>query len=181
MSQRRSIPNTPVARRQRIIDVLAAESVRSQGQLERLLAEDGLEVTQATLSRDLDEIGAVKIRDEQGSLVYAVPEGTAGNGGRVMVSDVLPESRLARLCEELLISAMASANLTVVRTPPGAAQFFASALDQAAIDGVIGTIAGDDTLMLITLDPTGGQGLATYLTTLAEGGRRGGDEKVPTE
>ncbi len=168
----KSIPNTPVARRRRIVELLAKEQVKSQGQLERLLSDDGLEVTQATLSRDLEEVGAVKIRDEQGALMYAVPEGVVGVGGRPNAAEILPESRLARLCEELLISANPSANLVVVRTPPGAAQFFASALDQAEIEGLIGTIAGDDTVLVISADPVGGPGLARYLTGLAEGAYR---------
>ncbi len=182
MSGGRSIPNTPLARRRRIVEILAREHVKSQGQLEKLLAVEGLEVTQATLSRDLEELGAVKIRDESGALVYAAPEGMTGVGGRPGPSEVLPEARLARVCEELLLSAEPSANLVVARTPPGAAQFFASALDHARIEGVIGTIAGDDTILTITADPVGGPRLARYLTGLAEGANRrtpaerGGDD-----
>lgn len=177
MSARKTIPNTPVARRRRIADILATQRVKSQGQLERLLADDGLEVTQATLSRDLEDLGAVKIRDDEGALVYAVPEGSMGRSGMPGPAEIMSEGRLARLCEELLISANPSANLVVVRTPPGAAQFFASALDHAALEGVIGTIAGDDTVLLISADPVGGPGLASYLASLAEGaGRRPADD-----
>lgn len=175
------MPNTPLARRHRIVGLLAKEGVKSQGQLERLLADEGLEVTQATLSRDLEELGAVKVRDEEGSLVYAVPEGTTWVAGKLGPSNAMPESRLARVCEELLLSAKSSANLVVVTTPPGAAQFFASALDTTSIDGVIGTIAGDDTVLGITADPVGGPRLAGYLTGLAEGAHRRSGEGEPPE
>jgi transcriptional regulator of arginine metabolism len=75
---------------------------------------------------------------------------------------------MRRLSGELLISAEASANLVVLRTPPGAAQFLASAIDQAELHAVLGTIAGDDTLMLISRDPAGGQALADHLLRLAQ-------------
>lgn len=127
------------------------------------MADHGLEVTQATLSRDLDELGAVKVRDAAGALVYAVP-----NAAESAANEGISASRLARLCEELLVSAQPSGNLAVIHTPPGAAQFFASTLDQSNIDGVIGTIAGDDTIMLITSTPAGGEELVGYLTGLAE-------------
>ena len=163
------VPTTPAARRQRIVDALTRHEIRSQGELARLLADDGIEVTQATLSRDLDELGAIKVRVGTGPLVYAVPsEGgdrTPRPGGQVG-DDV----RLARLCGELLVSADASANLVVLRTPPGAAQFLASALDRADLAALLGTIAGDDTVLLICRDPYGGAELAASLLALAEGG-----------
>ena len=165
-----SIPNTPVARRRRIVQILSTTPVRSQSQLEKLLHRDGLDVTQATLSRDLEELGAVKVRDASGALVYAVPEDGTERPARAS-TEVVPEGRLARLCEELLVSAEASANLVVVRTPPGAAQFFASALDLSGTESIIGTIAGDDTILVITSDLEGGPQLATHLKALAEGPR----------
>jgi transcriptional regulator of arginine metabolism len=161
-------PSTKAARHQRIVDVLTRDRIRSQGELARVLAEHGLEVTQATLSRDLDELGAVKIRDGEGSLVYAVPAEGGDRTPRV-ASEGLHDARLARLCEELLVSAVPSANLVVLRTPPGAAQFLASALDHAALHEVLGTIAGDDTVLLICRDPDGGAQLAARLLALAEG------------
>ena len=120
--------------------------VRSQSELGELLAGNGVVVTQATLSRDLVELDAVKVRAASGALVYAVP---AEGGDRTAVAPretAASESRLARLCEELLVSAEASANLVVLRTPPGAANFLASALDKAELGDVLGTIAGDDTV-----------------------------------
>ncbi len=162
------LPATKAARQQRIVDLLTRVRVRSQGELARLLQDDGLAVTQATLSRDLDELGAVKIRDREGGLVYAVP---AEGGDRTLrvVADGFYDGRLARACEELLVSATGSANLVVLRTPPGAAQFLASAIDHAQPDGVLGTIAGDDTILLVCRDPAGGDEVAARLLHLAGG------------
>lgn len=159
------IPNTPVARRQRIVELLALERVRSQAQLEQLLSEDGLGVTQATLSRDLDELGAVKIRDESGTLVYAVPDELERH---TRVGGDAHLARLARFAQELLVSADASANMVVLRTPPGAAQFLASSIDHTSVQEVMGTIAGDDAILVVTKDPQGGAKFAEWISGLAE-------------
>ncbi len=152
------------ARHQRIADILRRHSVRSQTALAELLAEEGFSVTQATLSRDLDELGAVRIRDHDGALVYALrSEGGDGAPAPAAETSVL-EARLRRLLGELLVTAEGSANLVVLRTPPGAAQFLASAIDHAGGQGVtssvMGTIAGDDTVLVICREPTGGPALA---------------------
>ena len=141
--------------------------MRSQTELAELLADDGVVVTQATLSRDLVELDAVKVRSASGALVYAVP---AEGGDRSPVAPretAASESRLARLCAELLVSAEASANLVVLRTPPGAANFLASALDKAELGDVLGTIAGDDTVVVISRDPQGGEDVVRRLVGLA--------------
>lgn len=156
------------ARQQRIVDVLARRIVRSQGELRQALAEDGIEVTQATLSRDLEDLGAVKVRDGFGALVYAVP----GEGGdrtpRPAHSErIVADGRLARLAEELLVSAEANGAMVVVRTPPGAAHFFASAVDHADLAGVMGCIAGDDTILLLCREGSSGHELAAHLLGLA--------------
>lgn len=144
-----TISTSRAARQQRIVEILAATPVRSQTELLDHLAADGIEVTQATLSRDLVDVGAERVRVGK-SLVYAVP----GEGGdRTVRAAPHGEERVTRLqsrCHELLVSAEASANLVILRTPPGAANFLASALDHATIDGVLGTIAGDDTIMVVT-------------------------------
>lgn len=155
------------ARHRRIVELLETHRVRSQSELARLLADDGLAVTQTTLSRDLDELGAVKIRDDAGDLVYAVPAEGGDPTPRLAPQNGEVTARLARLAGELLVSAEASANLVVLRTPPGAAQFLASALDRAALPDVIGTIAGDDTVLLISRDPAGGATLAERMLGLA--------------
>ncbi|WP_309505817.1 arginine repressor [Streptomyces pyxinae] len=163
-----SVPQTRMARHRRIVDILNRQPVRSQSQLARLLADDGLSVTQATLSRDLDELGAVKIRNTGGELIYAVPSEGGFRTPQAPLGESAKEERMRRLSGELLISAEASANLVVLRTPPGAAQFLASAIDQAELHAILGTIAGDDTLLLISRDPAGGQALADHLLRLAQ-------------
>lgn len=144
-----TVSTSRAARQQRIVEILASTPVRSQTELLDHLAEDGIEVTQATLSRDLVDVGAERVRVGK-NLVYAVP----GEGGDRTVR-AAPESgervtRLQARCHELLVSAEASANLLILRTPPGAANFLASALDHAGLEGVLGTIAGDDTIMVVT-------------------------------
>lgn len=163
------IPLTKSARQQRIIELLATTEVRSQTELADLLGDAGVHVTQATLSRDLVELDAVKVRVASGTLVYAVP-GEGGDRTPVVGREsAASEARLAKLCAELLVSADASANLVVLRTPPGAANFLASALDKAELGSVLGTIAGDDTVMVISRDPAGGEALAQRLLALANG------------
>jgi len=154
---------TRVARQARIIELVSAMGIRSQTELAKLLAGEGIDVTQATLSRDLDELGAVKLRGaDGGAAVYVIPED--GSPVRGVQGGT---SRLSRLLAELLVSADFSANLTVLRTPPGAAQFLASAIDRAALHEVVGTIAGDDTVMAIAREPLSGKDLADRFTALA--------------
>ncbi len=164
-----TIPNTRVARHRRIAVLLARQPIRSQGQLAELLAGDGLAVTQATLSRDLDELGAVKIRDAAGALVYAIPAEGGDRMPRPAHDPSAMEGRVARLLAELVVSAESSANLVVLRTPPGAAQFLASTLDRSELRDLLGTIAGDDTVLLICREPNGGAAFANHLLRLAEG------------
>ncbi|GMA19001.1 arginine repressor [Arsenicicoccus piscis] len=160
------IAQTRAARHQLIADVLSRTSIRSQGELLELLAAEGVEVTQATLSRDLVELGAVKVRQGR-TLVYALPGLGGDHTPRTAPHADEVNARLRRVCEELLVSARSSANLVVVRTPPGAANFLASAIDQAREPDILGTIAGDDTIMVITTDPAGGADVATRLLSLA--------------
>jgi transcriptional regulator of arginine metabolism len=154
------------ARHARIVSLLTTNQVRSQAELAALLAASGARVTQATLSRDLDELGAVKLRTPDGGQpVYVVPEDGAPLAARH--ADDAPPQRLARLLGELLISVEASANLVVLRTPPGASNFLASALDRASLPEVLGTIAGDDTIVVISRDPLGGPPLADQLSRMS--------------
>jgi transcriptional regulator of arginine metabolism len=194
-------PGTKAARHARIASILSQRSapVRSQEELADRLATFGLRVTQATLSRDLEEIGAVRLRASDGSLVYALPGDELLPGGlgvpgattpadqyqnprpaRSMQRDlssglfsqltIEPSARLARVAAELLVTAEASANLVVLRTPAGAAQLLASAIDHAGWPAVLGTVGGDDTVLVIARDPAGGDELAQALLRLAEGG-----------
>jgi transcriptional regulator of arginine metabolism len=147
---------TRVGRQARIVELVTHCVVHSQTELAALLAGEGIEVTQATLSRDLDELGAVKLRGVNGGApVYVIPED--GSPVRAVAGGT---ARLARVLSELLVSADASGNLAVLRTPPGAAHFVASALDRAALTEVVGTVAGDDTILVIAREPMTGAELA---------------------
>ena len=155
------------ARHARIVTILNSRRVGSQAELAAALDDEGFEVTQATLSRDLEELGAVKLRTPDGGLPsYVVPEDGAPLTSRTTKD--APPQRLARLIDELLVSAEASANLVVLRTPPGAAHFLASAVDRAGLPDVLGTIAGDDTILVVARDPDGGRALAHHLVELQE-------------
>ena len=152
---------TRATRQARIVELVSQEQVRSQTELLALLEAEGIETTQATLSRDLDELGAVKLRGAGGVPVYVIPDdgspvrGIEGGTGR-----------LSRLLAELLVSADASGNLAVLRTPPGGAHYLASALDRAALHDVVGTIAGDDTLLVVAREPLTGAQLVAHLREL---------------
>jgi len=201
-------PVTKTARHARIAAILAREQVRSQEELAELLERyASVHVTQATLSRDLDELGVVRLRAAGGALVYALPEEPGGPGSRPggaiggttapapqepsppqgprgpatsADTQALPghhgaarqrentaestrDARLARYLAELMTSAEASANLVVLRTPAGAAQFLASVIDHAVLPSILGTVAGDDTVLIITRDPDGGAAAAADL------------------
>ena len=162
-----TIATTKAARQHKIAELLTTHPVRSQAELAELLADAGLAVTQGTVSRDLVELDAVRVRDSRGVLVYAVPAEGGDRSPRPAVDSATAEHRLARLCNELLVSAESSANLVVLRTPPGAAQFLASAFDKAQLNAVLGTIAGDDTVLVISRDPDGGTALADRFLELA--------------
>src|ERR671911_1293310 len=161
---------TRTARLSRIIELLSTHEVRSQSELSDLLAAGGLHVTQGTLSRDLVEVGAVRVRGSRGQLVYAVP-GEGGDRSPQAGEQVNFAARLARLCGEVLVSAEPSANLVVLRTPPGAAQYFASAIDRVGWDSILGTIAGDDTILLVSRDPQGGAEIAERFLIMSRTGK----------
>lgn len=214
-----AVPATKAARQARIVAILSREHVHSQEQLAGLLRQyAGMHVTQATLSRDLDELGVVRLRAQDGTLVYALPGDPNSHPGtnldtperplppadppaitRTVANAITPSatasgadgpadtgvpiggtgtdvtstpagaagSRLVRYLRELLTSAEASANLVVLRTPAGAAQFLASVIDHSAWPDILGTVAGDDTVLVITRDPAGGEALAAEFLSLA--------------
>jgi transcriptional regulator of arginine metabolism len=134
---------------------LTEHTVSSQGELVDLLVARGFDVTQATVSRDLQAVGAVKVRDESGALRYTVTSayGTAEE----------PETKLARLLGRYALAINVSGNLVVLNTPPGAAHVVAHAIDELRLAGTIGTIAGDDTLMIIADESTPGHAVAETL------------------
>jgi len=160
------IPQTRAGRRQLILDILGRRSVRSQGELLEILSRSGFAVTQATLSRDLLELGAVKVREGK-TLVYAVPGEGGDRTARVAPGADEVSSRLRRQCEELIVTARVSANLVVVRTPSGAANYLASAIDHADNTDILGTIAGDDTILIITGGARQSRALSGRLLALA--------------
>ncbi|MGO0577482.1 arginine repressor [Ornithinimicrobium panacihumi] len=162
-----SIPTTRAARHQRITDLLERHAVGSQGQLLDLLGEDGISVTQATLSRDLVDLGAVKVRRGR-ALVYAVPGQGGDSTPRPAQEPGEVSARLHRLLQELLVSARAVGNQVVLRTPPGAAHYLASAIDRSDSVEILGTIAGDDTILVITHEMDGGPAIAQWFLTLAD-------------
>jgi transcriptional regulator of arginine metabolism len=147
-------------RQHRIARLLEEQPVSSQGQLVELLAGEGIVATQATVSRDLEELGAVKVRIPGGTMAYAVPE--AGKDRLVGADD-----HLRRVIGEFVVEVAHSANLVVMRTPPGSAHVVASALDRAGLSEVLGTVAGDDTMILVCAEQVGGAAVAERLAGLA--------------
>ena len=163
-----SIPATKAARQQLIIDLLGRHTVRSQGDLTVLLDTHGVTATASTVSRDLVELDAVRVRHTDGSLVYAVPAEGGDRTPRSAESTDAAQHRLQRLARDVLVSADSTGNLVVLRTPPGAAQYLASTIDHTAQPDLLGTIAGDDTVMLIVRDPEGGAAMARRFLALAD-------------
>ena len=150
---------TKTQRQHRIARLLSDHAVGSQGQLVDLLAEEGIVATQATVSRDLDDLGAVKVRVAGGDTVYAIPE--------LPMEQHIPETHLRRVFGEWVVDVAESGNLVVLRTPPGSAHVVASALDRTGLPGVVGTVAGDDTLLVVVAEEIGGKKMASQLRDLA--------------
>lgn len=157
-----SSARVPKPRRQHLLRQLLGEhAVTSQEQLVELLATEGIVATQATVSRDLEEIGAVKVRvPGTDRLVYAVAE--------LPKDQIVPVEHLRRVLGEWVVDVACSANLVVLRTPPGSAHVVASALDRSGLVGVLGTVAGDDTVLVVAAEPEGGGELAERLSLIAE-------------
>ena len=148
-----------VQRQQAIARLIAKHAVTNQPQLVDLLAEDGIAATQATVSRDLDDLGAVKVRVPGGDTVYAIPE--------YEPQRIAPEDQLRRVMGEWVAEVRHSGNLVVLRTPPGCAHVVASALDRSGLPGILGTVAGDDTLLCVAEEQVGGESLRDHLRELA--------------
>ena len=157
-----SIPHTKVARQEMIKDWITQGSIHSQIEIVDRLKNSGFDVTQATVSRDLEDIGAVRGRDAQGDPNYRINQESIDE----------PLSKVSRLISDLLVDVKSSGNLTVLRTPPGGAQLLASALDRASRSGtipeIIGTIAGDDTVLVVSSQADGAAQNAQLLLSLAQ-------------
>lgn len=152
-------PVTRTTRQALIVKILDRQRVTSQVQLSELLLDEGIDITQATLSRDLDELGARKVRPDGGRAFYAI-----GPVDNTVPEDLRgPQEKLRRMLDELLVSTDHSGNIAMLRTPPGAAQYLASFIDRVGLREVVGTIAGDDTVFVLARDPLTGRELGELL------------------
>lgn len=149
---------TSVQRRSLIAKLIRQGGIESQSHLVKLLAREGVKVTQATASRDLEELGASRARDASGEFQYVIADESTSK---------------TTSAANLIMSVTASGNLAVVRTPPGGAQLLASAIDRNSLNGAlksaIGTIAGDDTVLVVSKTANGGADLAKSISTFASG------------
>ena len=146
-------------RQHRITRLLESQPVTSQAQLVALLADQGIEATQTTVSRDLDDLGAVKVRLPGGETAYALPE--------LPTHQIAPEDHLRRVLGEWVVEVACSGNLVVLRTPPGSAHVVGSALDRSGLEEVVGTVAGDDTVLVVVDELVGGGAMAARLRDVA--------------
>lgn len=158
---------TKVARQTRIAEILETREIESQAELQVALAEGRLKVTQATLSRDLDDLGAIKVEAAGNRLVYRLPVDGASPGSGGTDHAAAARARLERVLSELLGTVDHSGNIVVLRTPPGAAQYLASVLDHSALPEVMGTVAGDDTVLIVARERDGGGALARILADMS--------------
>src|ERR1700704_6837756 len=146
-------------RQHRVARLLEEQAISSEAQLVEMLAADGVLATQGAVSRDLEELGAVKVRIPGGAMAYAIPEHAKERSA--------PDDHLRRVMGEFVVEVAHSVNLAVLRTPPGSAHVVASALDRAGLPDVLGTVAGDDTLMVVCSEHAGGAHMAAKLGGLA--------------
>ena len=152
---------TSGSRKNLIAKLIRAGGVESQSHLVKLLAKQGVKVTQATASRDLVELGAIRSRNAAGVLQYQLPESGITSAGS---------------SKNLILSVNSSGNLAIIKTPSGGAQLLASAIDRNGLDGVlknaIGTIAGDDTVLVVAKSAAGGAQLADAIEEYLAKGKR---------
>jgi transcriptional regulator of arginine metabolism len=146
-------------RQHRVVRILEQHPVTNQTMLVDLLAQEGVVATQATVSRDLEELGAVKVRAVGGESVYAIPEQPHNR--------FTSEDHLRRVLGEWVVEVAHSVNIVILRTPPGSAHVVGSAIDRAGLPDVLGTVAGDDTLFVVVSERSGGQKVARRLSALA--------------
>lgn len=160
MSRRNGPARLGKTQRQHLIAKLIEQNVvQNQSQLVDLLAAEGVVATQATVSRDLDDLGAIKVRVPGGEAAYAIPA--------LPKEQRAPEDHLRRVFGDWVVEVAQSANIVVLRTPPGSAHVVGSALDRAGLPEIIGTVAGDDTLMVVVAEGCSGADVAATLADLA--------------
>jgi len=159
----RRVPDSVASRRARVAEILHQGEVTSQGQLREMLLADGIAISQGTLSRDLDAVGAVRQLQADGRARYVL------SSAPMPPSLPRPEA-LARVAADLLVSAEAAGNIAVLRTPPGGAQYLAGSLDRSGLPEVVGTVAGDDTVLVVARTLRAAQDLCEVLLQLASRG-----------
>lgn len=145
-------------RQQAILRLVQRESLGSQLEIGRRLAELGHAATQSTISRDIEELGLARVRDGQGRLRYVPPEDAARGATHLPLETVL---------REFVLEVDASRNLAVIKTPPGTAGVVAEALDQAAAPGILGTVAGDNTVLVVAVEGSSGRQVAVRIRNIA--------------
>jgi transcriptional regulator of arginine metabolism len=146
-------------RQHRITELLNSSVISTAAQLVALLQAEGISATQATVTRDLQELGSVKIRNDDGVRQLTLATSPVHSPG---VSE-----HLRRMMGEWALTVELSSNIVVIRTPPGCAHVVASALDRSALGGVLGCVAGDDTIIVIASFERGGASLAKELRAMA--------------
>lgn len=139
--------------------LIESQAIANQQALVDLLAAEGVVATQATVSRDLEDLGAIKVRMPGGESAYAIPA--------LPKEQRAPEDHLRRVFGDWVVEVANSDNLVVIRTPPGSAHVVASALDRSGLAGILGTVAGDDTILIVVASDVGGAKIAEQLSDLA--------------
>ena len=143
-----------------IAELLAAEAITSQEQIVEHLASNDIAATQATVSRDLEDLGAIKVRIPGGASAYAIPDHPH--------EQVVPAGHLRRVFTEWVVGAESSANIVVLRTLPGSAHVVGSAIDRSGLEEVLGTVAGDDTLFVVAAEGHTGVSVAELFRSYAD-------------
>lgn len=161
-----SAPTSMAARRARIAELISTLAIVSQGDLRTLLESEGITVTQATVSRDLEAIGAVKRHEVDGSIRYEIVQPTVSR-----LSPSTGADALARVAADVLLDAEAALNIAVLHTPPGAAHYLAGFLDRTNVEDLVGTVAGDDTVIVVMRSTEAARDLCDRLLLLAGGGQ----------
>ncbi|GAC1437313.1 MAG: hypothetical protein NVSMB65_11590 [Chloroflexota bacterium] len=157
-----TIPTPKKSDRQRVIRRLVGEgTIRTQDDLVEGLAQAGLYATQATISRDVEELGLVRVRLPGQGTVYALPETTAAD-------EVAARRRLFYLLDELPLEFAMAQAFMLVRTAPGSANLLAVALDRCGFHEIVGTIAGDDTILVALREAEDAGRVRAYLSRDAE-------------
>jgi len=157
-------PDSKTARQHVIEELIVNKEISSQNELLNMLKSKGFDITQTTLSRDLDEINAVKNVKIDGKNVYTIKKNSADK----LQSSKNVRNKLEKSLSEFVISVDSSANLAIIHTPAGAAQYVASLIDQAAMEKVLATIAGDNTVLVVTKGLDDGKKVASQIWDYAK-------------